>query len=767
MSEETKFIPFVSPQTNMAEMTIRALVIGLIMSVVLGAANAYLGLKAGMTIAATYPAAVIGMAFLKIMKGSILEENIARTVGSIGESVAAGAIFTIPAFIIAGIWDGNNFFTLSNYLQTTAVLLVGGFFGILFITIIRRTMVEDRDLPFPESIAASEIHKAGRTGTSGAKFLFGAMGLGALIKGLTELKFFAEKWEYFLPFISKKLAVGSTTLNTGGGAILSTPGVSPAYMGVGYIIGPNLAALNFTGGLLAWGLFVPVLLFFIGNPVNEQLASQKMLKATVIEKIIETEKAADPSKTDVELSEMAASRASTILIKANKNKESLTEDEKAILDKALMPTYDKIMTAKRDAENSKSSDASVEYKAAVESSWIDAGTSIWKDIVRKIAIGGMLMSAAFTLYRMRKSLFAGLSRSIKNIGGVKVAEGDEEENRTHKDMPAKWVFIGIGIASVATFFIYNWFSNDIGASLVATIVMVIAGFFFAAVSGYLVGLIGSSNNPISGLTISALLIAALLMVVLGMKGVQGIAAVLGVAAVVCVAAAVAGEMLQDLKVGHILGGTPWKMQTGDMLGIVISAAVMFFPLFMLHQGDINKFGGVYIPGITGLGGEHFSAPQASLMAILSKGIVGGDMAWPLIIVGILMAIGFILVKVKSPMLVCVGMYLPLETSFAIFIGGLIKGILDRVSEKRQFNGAQVARSSNNGVLLAAGLIAGEALIGLLFAFFAVIDVKVFAIFDNPSFLVSSLVYVVVAMVLVIIPLRNAGKPDDPAIPMQM
>jgi len=445
-------------------------------------------------------------------------------------------------------------------------------------------------------------------------------------------------------------------------------------MGVGYIIGPNLAALNFTGGLLAWGLFVPLLLYFLGPEL---------------------------------LTSLQVSGTETI------------NDE----------------------------------------TWVGLANNVWRTIVRPIAIGGMLMSAAFTLYRMRKSLGAGLGRAIRDVKKA-AAETAHVENRTEKDMDYKWVFIGIGAAAVLTFFIYNYFSGDVTAAIVATIVMIIAGFFFAAVSGYLVGLIGSSNNPISGLTISTLIIAALLMVALGVTGISGIAAVLGVAAVICVGAAVAGEMLQDLKVGHILGGTPWKMQVGDMFGILLAAAVMFFPLLILHQGDINTGG-------TGLGGKAYPAPQASLMAILAKGIVGGDMAWPLIIVGILMAIGFILVKVKSPMLVCVGMYLPLETSFAIFIGGLIKGVLDKISARRKLNEAQKARSENNGVLLASGLIAGEALIGLLFAFFAVIELKTPIVFEHPSFLVSLLVFVVVGYVLIKVPLSNAGKPDEPAPPSAM
>ena len=670
--DKNGFKSYVPVETNLKEFTVKAVVLGLFMTVILGAANAYLGLKAGMTIAATYPAAVIGMAVLRMMRGTILEENIARTVGSIGESVAAGAIFTIPAFIIAEVggqrvWEGS-FWSVSHYLQATAIMFVGAVIGILFVTILRRVMVEDKELPFPESVAAAEIHKAGQGSGSGAKYLFGAMGLGALTQFLKEFKVFASEGKAFIPFGKKSLSIGTASTQAGGGALISTPGVSPAYMGVGYIIGPQLAALNFTGGLLAWGLFVPLLLYFLGP----QLVTGEM-------------------STD---------------------------------------------------------------------GWIDLAVNVWRNIVRPIAIGGMLMSAAFTLFRMRKSLSTGLSRAIKDVRAAATGKGGEEE-RTQKDMKFKWVFSGIGLASVATFFIYYYFSGVVVGAIAATIVMIIAGFFFAAVSGYLVGLIGSSNNPISGLTISTLIVAALLMVALGVTGLPGVAAVLGVAAVICVSAAVAGEMLQDLKVGHILGGTPWKMQTGNLLGVLMASAVMFFPLLILHQGDINQGG-------TGLGGEKYPAPQASLMAILAKGIVGGDMAWPLIIVGVLMAIGFILLRVKSPMLVCVGMYLPLETSFAIFIGGVIRGIVDFYTERRKFNAAQKIRVENTGILLSAGLIAGEALIGLLFAFFAVMDWQVPEIFEQTGsmlqFTPALLVFLVIGWVLVRIPMNNAGDPHQPAPP---
>lgn len=665
-----RYKPYVPPETDMKEFTIRALVIGLVMSVVLGAANAYLGLKAGMTIAATYPAAVIGMALLRVMKGSILEENFARTVGSIGESVAAGAIFTLPAFFIAGIWP--EFATTQHYLESTAIMLAGGVLGIMFVALLRRVMVEDVELPFPESVAASEIHKAGRSGGTGAKFLFSAMGVGALIQALGQFRFFATSWEKFVAFGKSVIGLRSSgEVAAQSGMLLSSPGVSPAYIGVGYIIGPKLASLNFSGGLLAWGLFVPIITYFIG-----------------------------PS---------------------------------------LIP----------------------EGSPHGEETWVGLANNVWRFIVRPIAIGGMLMSAGFTLFRMRKSLAAGLARSISDV--KKAAAGGHVEIRTEQDLNFKWVMTGVGLAAIATFFIYNYFAQDIAAALVATIVMVVAGFFFAAVSGYLVGIIGSSNNPISGLTLSTLLVAALLMVALGMKGTPGVAAVLGVAAVVCVAAAVAGEMLQDLKVGHILGGTPWKMQVGDLFGIALAAVVMFLPLVVLHQGDINTGG-------TGFGGRNLPAPQASLMALLSQGIVGGQMAWPLIIVGMLMGFGFILMQVKSPMLVCVGMYLPLETTFAIFIGGLIKGIVERVNVSRQHNDAQKARVENTGVLLAAGLIAGEALIGLLFAGLAFFEVPYQGFFPSLftwlplPFGVSLLVFVVIGWILIQIPIKNAGRPDEPAPP---
>ncbi|HNV81977.1 MAG TPA: oligopeptide transporter, OPT family [Tenuifilaceae bacterium] len=671
MTESKKFVPFVSSETNMKEFTLRALIIGLVMSVILGAANAYLGLKAGMTIAAVYPAAVVGMAILKLVKGSILEENIARTVGAIGESVAAGAIFTLPAFFVAGLWD--PFYTPGNYITSTIILIAGGFLGIMFVALLRRVMVESTELPFPESVAAAEIHKAGRTGGGGSKFLFQAMIVGAIVKLLAEFKLFATAWERFI--IWGKQTIAGSNFTGQGGMFLGSPGVSPAYVGVGYIIGPNLGALAFSGGIIAWGLLTPIILYFIG-----------------------------PSM------EMA--------------------------------------------------------EAATSAEWLAAAKDVWARIVRPIAIGGMLVGAAFTLYKMRNSLIEGIARSIRDV--KKAATGaPTHTDRIEKDISFTFTIIGIIAVAIVTWAItFFIFKTALWVAIVVALMMTILAFFFAAVSGYLVGLIGSSNNPISGLTLTALLLTALVLVILGIDGGDaGVAAVLGVAAIVCVAAAVAGEMLQDLKTGHILGGTPWKMEIGNIIGVVASGAIMFFILTILNDGDIAR--GNIEGYVGGFGSQELPAPQASLMAILSRGIVGGEMAWPLIIVGIFMGIGFILMRVKSPMLVSVGMYLPLTTTFAIFTGGITKGIIDMISEKRKHNQAQKQRVENVGVLLASGLIAGEALMGLVVAMFAVAGVflfELFSFFKNPAFLIGFVVIILVAVILIVVPLRNAGNPEDPAPP---
>lgn len=663
--------PYVPESVQMTEFTLRALLLGLIMTVILGAANAYLGLRAGMTIAATYPAAVISMAVLRLMRGSILEENMARTVGSIGESVAAGAIFTIPAFVISKAWPSFDF--EHAYWKSSVLMLVGGVLGILFVTLLRRVMVEDPELPFPESQAAAEIHKAGQRGSQAAKILFSNMGIGAGVYLLGVFQLFAASKEFFIHIGQlgrSAVRLGSTAeanaLGTGGITTVSSPGISPAYLGVGYIIGPRLAALNFSGGVVAWGLLVPMLIYFLGP----QLAT-------------------------------------------------------------TLPA------------------------GAAEESWGGLAVAVWRFIVRPIAVGGMLVGAGYTLFRMRSSLAAGLGRAISDL--KKAGAQRQAVNRADRDLGAKPVFLGLGATLLCMIALYSYFAGTISGGAVAAIVMLILGFFFAAVSGNLVGMIGSSNNPVSGLTLSTLIVAALLMVAIGVSGMSGVAAVLGVAAVVCVSSAVAGEMLQDLKVGHILGGTPRSMQIGDLLGVLVASALLYFPLLVLHQGNINAGG-------TGFGDKELSAPQAGLMASLAQGIVGGDMPWPLVVVGIFMGFALIMVQVRSPMLFAVGMYLPLETTFAIFIGGIIRWVTDSATRKGSYNEAQKARIENAGVLTAAGLIAGEALAGLLVATFRFFEWPLPVIFSSPSILAGFLVLVGLAIIMIRVPLANAGHPDEPAPP---
>ena len=669
-----KFRSYVPDNTDMPEFTVRAVLLGLVLTVILGAANAYLGLRAGMTIAATYPAAVIGMALLRIVKGSLLEENITRTVGSIGESVAAGAIFTIPAFVISGAWPVFDF--QHAYLKSSLLMLVGGALGILFVTLLRRVMVEDPDLPFPESVAASEIHKAGQQGSRAAKILFSNMGFGGLVYLLGQFSLFSPSRDFIVSvgqlgksFVRLGREVTSPKLSAGAVTTMSAPAVSPAYLGVGYIIGPRLASLNFAGGVIAWGLLVPLILF-LGGP-------------TFVAQFLPA--GATPDTTF----------------------------------------------------------------------WAGQADAVWKFIVKPIAVGGMLVGACYTLFRMRKSLASGMARAVSDL--KKSAAAHAGTARTERDLNGKIVFGGLAVALVCMVALYTSYAGVLKGGIVAAIVMIIIGFFFAAVSGNLVGLIGSSNNPISGLTLATLVIAALLMVLIGVSGMSGVAAVLGVAAVVCVSSAVAGEMLQDLKVGHILGGTPSKMQIGDFLGVAVASFALFPVLLLLNQADINS-GGI------GFGSRQLSAPQAGLMAMLAKGIVGGEMAWPLIIVGVLMGIGLIMIEVRSPMLFAVGMYLPLETTFAIFLGGMIRWIMDKIRDRRDLNDAQKARVENAGVLTASGFIAGEALMGIVIAVFKFKQWPLPVIFQHPSVFSGFIVLLILGIVMVRVPLANAGSPDEPAPP---
>ena len=626
------------------ELTFKAVFLGVLIAVVLGAANAYLGMKAGLTVSATFPAAVVAMAALRPFRGTILEENVARTAASVGEALVAGAIFTIPAFVIAGAWEELH------YWESTLIMLIGGILGVLFIIVLRRTLVVESDLPFPESVAAAEIHKAGQGGQTGARFVFGAMGLGALwelFKNSNGIHFISDTTSQFLHFGRSTIRIAEEEISYRGGLHLAAPAVSPALMGIGFIVGARISAVLFAGAVTGWLVLVPLALF-----LNPSLSL-----------------------------EMGS----------------------------------------------------------------DLAAEVWLRQVRPLAVGTMIVAAFHTLFDLRSSLVSGIGKAMKNIA----SQAGTLADRTETDISFAKTATGVGVAAVATFFLYYYFAGSLGGALLLTLVMVILGFLFSAVAGYLVGLIGGSNSPISGLTLSALLIAAVLMVGVGLTDIKGVAAVLGVAGVICCAAGIAGDMMQDLKVGHILGGTPWRMEVAEILGVIGASLVLTFPLMALHQ-------------VYGIGSVALPAPQAGLMALMASGIVSGQMAWPLVVAGMFLAVALILIKAPSPMLIAVGMYLPFESTAAMFVGGLFRFTLDAMLDRKQASAEERFRAENVGTLLSSGLIAGESLMAVALAFVvlggdfvpavAAIRERLAAI--TPSYGLGLAIYPVLAYLFVWLPLRK-------------
>lgn len=656
--DKKPFVPFVPASQTMPELTFKAVFLGAIMAVALGAANAYVGMRAGLTIAATFPAAVVAMAVLRGFHGTILEENIARTTASVGEALVAGAIFTIPAFVISGAWDELH------YLQATAIMLIGGVLGVLFVVVLRRTLVVEADLPFPESVAAAEIVKAGQGGQTGARYLFASMGLAALwelLKNPAGVRIVADSAHRFVQFGNSTVEMLGQRLSYRGGMLVPSPDASPMLMGVGYIVGTRISAILFAGAVMGWMLLVPLGLF-------------------------------------------------------------------------LNPTLTSIV--------------------GPDQSMADLANQVWLRQVRPLAVGTMIVAAFYTLWNLRSSLVAGIGKALKNIS---VAGGGGAE-RTDIDIDLKKIGIAILVAAAGTYVLYMHFTHAVGGALVLTVAMVVLGFLFAAVAGYLVALIGSSNNPISGLTLTALLIAALLMVLLGLHDVRGVAGVLGVAGVVCCAAGIAGDMMQDLKVGHILGGTPWKMQIGEIIGVIFAAFVLALPLIALDKAYH-------------IGSAQLPAPQAGLMALMANGIVAGDMAWPLVIAGMFLAVVLILIKAPAPMLIAVGMYLPFGATSAIFVGGVIKWVFDKRLERMKATGEERQRAENIGVLMSSGLIAGESLMAVVLAlvfigaerFPALLNYQNLAGGMQPNFYLGLLAYPAVLFGLAwftISKMRESGLPSS-------
>jgi len=650
--------PYVPAEKSMAELTVKAVLLGAVMAVVLGAANAYLGLKAGLTVAATFPAAVVAMAALRAFGGTILEENLARTAASVGEALVAGAIFTLPAFVIAGAWDHIE------YWYSTIIMAIGGVLGVLFVIVLRRTLVVESDLAFPEAVAAAEIVKAGQGGQTGASYLFGGMAMAGaweLLKNSKGLRVIADSAQGFFEFGGSSIQILRERISYAGGMLIQTPSASPILFGVGFIVGTRISAVLFAGAVLGHMFLVPLALFF--NP-------------------------------------------------------SLAETVNAGGDLAGL------------------------------------SSEIWRQQIKPLAVGTMIVAAFYTLYKLRSSLVAGIGKAFRDID-IKDAASSQKK-RTEVDLDLRKVFLVIGLFAIPMFFLYQHFAHSIGASLLLTVVMIILGFLFAAVAGYLVGLIGSSNNPISGLTLSALLISAILMVWIGVTGTGGVGAVLAVAGVVCCAAGIAGDMMQDLKVGHMLGGTPWKMEVGEIFGVICAALVLAWPLQVLHE-------------VYGIGSDVLPAPQAGLMALLAQGIVGGQMAWPLVIMGMVLAFGMILIGAPSPMLIAVGMYLPFSSTAAIFVGGIMRWILDSMLARRKATDDERTRAENVGILLSSGFIAGESLMAVLIAFTVLAGDTLLgrelipALLPEPSAWGGILIFALVGFLLVALPLKAMKKGTLPSV----
>lgn len=616
--------PYIKASENVTELTVKAVLLGAVLSMVLAGANAYLGLFAGMTVSASIPAAVISMAILKFFKNSsILENNAVQTAASAGESLAAGVIFTFPALVLMGYWSEFNFW------QCTLISGCGGILGVLFTVPLRKALIVRQKLQFPEGVATSEVLKSGEEGGKSVKFLVISSLIGALFKFAASG---GKLWHEVLDIAAIK---GKAFLYFG-------MNLSPALMAVGYIVGLNISFLVFLGGAISWWVAIPAYLAVNGIPADV------------------------------------------------------------------------------DA--------------------VDLGYKVWNSQIRYLGVGAMIVGGLWALISIRESLVQAVSHGIeafKNSGTSK-----EQEPRTERDTPMKWVVLGSLLMVVPVFFIYQSQIQSMGISLFMAALMVFAGFLFAAVAGYMAGLVGSSNNPISGVTIATILCASLLLLaLLGAGSAKGPAAAILIGAVVCCAAAIAGDNMQDLKSGYILGATPIKQQIMQVVGVLASAMVMAPVLTLLNTA--YGFGPK-----TAANPDSLTAPQATLMQSVAEGVFGGNLPWTMISMGAVIGVIIIIMdeilrkkgsEFRMPVLaVAIGIYLPFELDSAIMLGGLLAWILSRYHKKqgqaKTENHAEAQRASGRaGLLFASGLITGEALVGIVLAIPIAItgSNKVLALMDKP------------------------------------
>lgn len=595
-------------EQSLPEITVKAVVLGVSLSIILAAANAYLGLFAGMTVSASIPAAVVSMGVLRLFrKSNILENNIVQTAASAGESLAAGVIFTLPALVVMGYWDN---FGGKNYWWITIIAAFGGLLGVLFTIPLRRSLIVEGDLQFPEGVATAKVLETGQEGGKGVWIIAQASIVGGLFKLI------AKGVGLWPEAVEGAHGVGRTILYGGSN-------LSPALLSVGYIVGLNIAVLIFLGGVANWYIAIPICAAF--------------------------------------------------------------------------------------------SDAATDVSA------VDRAYGIWSAQTRYIGVGAMLIGGLWTIFKMRSSLLSGIKSGLHAYRAMSHEQVQIE--RTEKDMPMKWILILIIGSIVPLFLVYEVFVGKVSVSLPMALVMLVAGFLFSAVAAYMAGLVGSSNNPISGITIATIVVSSLLLVVLMGKGAkEGPAAAIVIGSVVCCAAAIAGDNMQDLKAGRLVGATPWKQQVMQIVGTLAGAVVIAPVLMLLHEA----YGFKGQPGLAPEKmGDALSAVQANLMASVARGVFEGHMPWTFAFIGMgvaaaIIAADTVLEAKKSsfrmPVLaVAIGIYLPLELAVPIFAGGVIHWLIGRFHKRMNTAPEQIERSGRNGLLFASGLITGEALMGILLA----------------------------------------------------
>lgn len=593
---------------GLPEITLKAVILGVVLSVVLAGANAYLGLLAGMTVSASIPAAVISMAVLRLFKRSnILENNIVQTAASAGESLAAGVIFTLPALIILGTW------TKFDYVQTTLIAGLGGLLGVLFTVPLRRALIVEAKLAFPEGVATAQVLRVGDRGGAGIRYIVAGGLLGAVAKfGETGLRLWRGALEFARPLGGSVGYIGTS--------------LAPALAAVGYIVGINIAVLVFLGGALNWFVAIPIVAAGTPWPVAEETGQP--------------------------------------------------------------------VSALAFAE------------------------TIWGEQTRYIGVGAMVVGGMWAIVRLWPSLVRAVRSGVQAYRQTRLS-GASEVPRTERDAPMRWIGLALVVSVVPLYFLFRHLIGGASIALVMAVVMLVAGFLFSAVASYMAGLVGSSNNPISGVTIATILFSALLLLGLGMGSAAGPTAAILIGAVVCCAAAIGGDNMQDLKTGHLVGATPWKQQVMQVVG-VLSAALVIAPILTLLM---SAYG---IGAKTAEHPEPLPAPQATLMASVAKGVFAKNLPWGLVGVGMGVAVAVIALDVflerrrsrfRTPVLaVAVGIYLPLKLGVAILLGGLAAWAAGRKRARHPPAGSEaVGGSCSQGVLFAAGLITGEALLGILLA----------------------------------------------------